>query len=143
MTPNPSPTPPASRPAISMKKLAEEKERAQDASMVLPERKAVRGLAELHAAITEKHTAIAQKIATKLAAKGFEGRHLDDMIYEIAQSVCEKLKPSALKEQDLEYRVANELNTEPMQVQLAVLAVWFDDEVVLQEKLEKDLMIQL
>lgn len=136
-------TPQNARPAISMSKLAEEKDRAQAVHAPDSRVATVCGLSELHASITDRHQATANALAQSLAEKGFEGRHLDDMIYEIAQSICEKLRPSASNAHDLEYRLANELNTQPMNVQLAVMAVWFDDDLVLTEKLENDLMVRL
>lgn len=121
-----------------MRMLAQQKDGMQTTALK-PQGVVVRRLVDLHASITDDHRALAGKIGAILTSQGFSEQHLDDMVYEIADHVCGTLtSPTACEN---EYRAANELNTQPMVDQLAVLAVWFGGEEGLQAKLAKDLMV--
>lgn len=122
---------------ISLRRLSEEmqeRDRAQGVPLFS-------SLKDVRAAVTAAHHAQAKRLVPLLAARGFKESHLDDLIYELAEKICSALSSSTAC--DNEYIIANEINTEPMAAQVAVLAVVSEGDNALVARLERHLGVVL
>lgn len=122
---------------ISLRRLSEEmqeRDRAQGVPLFS-------SLKDVRSAVTATHHGQAARLVPLLSAKGFKESHLDDLIYELAEKICSAL--SSATACDNEYIIANEINTEPMAAQVAVLAVVSEGDDALIARLERHLGVIL